>query len=130
MATEAEQTDEQIQTEPEGQPTAEKPQETESEVSPTPHVEDWSKFQALEERLARQEERNRYLEQTTRLLEESARRSNQPPTQTETTLSPELAELDKTLEPLFARRQKAQLDPLGNNIATVMDGNDALRFEM
>ena len=130
MAAEETQTEGQIQDQPEGQPTAENTPEEGGEVSPTPQVEDWSsKAQALEERLARQEERNRYLEQTQRLLEEQARRSYAPAPQ-EPSLSPELAELDKTLDPLFSKRIKSQLDPLGNNISAVMDGNDALRFEM
>ncbi len=131
MAAEETPTEGQIQDTPEGQPTAENTPDEGGGVSPTTQVEDWSsKAQALEERLARQEERNRYLEQTQRLLEENARRSYQPPAPQEANLSPELAELDKTLDPLFSKRLKSQLDPLGNNMAAIMDGNDSLKFEM
>lgn len=122
----------QIQDTPEEQPTAENTPEEGGEASPAPQVEDWqSKATALEERLARQEERSRYLEQTNRLLEMNTRQyAPRQEQEQQQTLSAELAELDKTLDPLFNKRIKGQLEPLGNNIAGLMDGNDALRFEM
>lgn len=122
----------QIQDTPDDQNTAENTPDNGGEGSPpAQQVEDWSsKAQALEERLARQEERNRYLEETSRLLQQQQQMAQRQPAPQEYNLSPELSELDKTLDPLFNKRLKGQLEPLGNNIAGLMDGNDALRFEM
>jgi len=112
-------------------PTAENTPEDGGEGSPPTQVEDWSsKAQALEERLARQEERARYLEETNRLLAQQAQMAQRQPAQPEPGLSSELQELDKTLDPLFNKRLRGQLEPLGQNIAGMMDGNDAMRFEM
>jgi succinate dehydrogenase flavin-adding protein (antitoxin of CptAB toxin-antitoxin module) len=131
MADEFQQAEGQISDGTEGQQTTENAtEEVEAGSSPTPQ-EDWqSKASALEERLNRQEERNRYLEQTARLLEENSRRQYQAPAPQEPSLSAELAELDRTLDPLFSKRMKTVTDPLGQHVATLMDGQDALKFEL
>jgi succinate dehydrogenase flavin-adding protein (antitoxin of CptAB toxin-antitoxin module) len=124
------QVDGQISDGTEGQQTTENASdELEAGSSPTPQ-EDWqSKAIAAQEQLARQEERNRYLEQTTRLLEEHSRRQQAPAPQ-EPSLSAELAELDKTLDPLFSKRMRSVTDPLQGTVANLMDGQDSLKFEL
>ena len=122
----------QIQDEPEVQPTAENTPDEGGEASPAPQVEDWqSKLASYEDRIARQEERSRYLEQTNRLLEESLRSNRQPAhREQEISLSPELEQVDRTLDPVFNKRLKSHIDPLNETVSSLMDGNDALRFEM
>jgi hypothetical protein len=131
MALDENQAEGQISDGTEGQQTTENTSdELEAGSSPTPQ-EDWqSKAIAAQEQLARQEERNRYLEQTARLLEEQSRRQYQAPAPQEASLSAELAELDKTLDPLLSRRMKSATDPLGQHVATLMDGQDSLKFEL
>ena len=114
------------------QPTAENSQETEVQDSPPAQQEDYaSKLREYEDKLARQEERTRYLEQTNNLLERFAQRPSQgQPAPQEPSLSPELMELDRTLEPLFQKRVKSQIDPLHQALAAQTDNADAMRFEL
>ena len=121
----------QIQDTPEVQETAQNPSEEEGAGSPPAQEEDWQgKAREYEAKLARQEERSRYLEENNRLLERFSQQQRPAPVQQEPSLSPELAELDKTLEPLFSKRLKAQLDPVQQMLAQQTDANDALRFEI
>lgn len=125
------QTEGQIQDQPEGQETTQNtPEEGDSGSSPAQSEDYASKFREYEEKLARQEERNRYLEHTNQVLERFSRERQTPVPSQEPSLSPELTELDRTLDPLFARRLKAQLDPIQQHLATQTDANDALRFEL
>jgi len=120
----------QIQDTPDDQPTAENATEEVEAGSPPVQQEDWQgKYRETEAKLIRQEERSRYLEENNRLFQEYARQ-RQTPQQQEVSLSPELSELDKTLDPLFSKRLKTHLDPLNNHLASALDGNDALKFEM
>ena len=99
----------------------------------TPQVDYEGKIRALEERFNRSEERNRYLEQTTRLLEqdrENQRHQRQEPQKTDAELSAELLDLDKTLDPLFNRRLKGLTQPLIDTVSQIYDQQDASKFEM
>ena len=117
---------------PTGEQTpAQNPSEEDGAGSPPAQQEDYaSKLREYEDKLARQEERLRYAEQTNNLLERFAQRPSQQPAPPEPGLSPELTELDRTLEPLFQRRLKSQIDPLQNALAAQTDTADALRFEI
>jgi hypothetical protein len=118
----------QIQDTPDDQQTAENTTEEVEAGSPPVQQEDWQgKLRAAEERAARQEERSRYLEENNRLLQEFTKRSQPQPQ--EASLSPELSELDKTLEPLFNKRLRSVVDPLQQQLANALDGQDALKFE-
>jgi hypothetical protein len=100
--------------------------------SPAPQVDYEGKIRALEERFARAEERNRYLEQTARLLEEDRQRNHQQqaPQKTEAELSAELLDLDKTLDPIFSKRLKSVTQPLVDTVSRLYDEQDSSRFEM
>jgi len=127
MAEDTEQVEGQNLDPAEDQTSTENTEETQSQES-SPDKEDWQgKARAYEVQLARQEERNRYLEQTARLLEENSRRNIPQPVPD--SLSPELTELDRTLDPLFSKRIKGQFEPLQSAIAEAKDGLDAVRFE-
>lgn len=107
----------------------------ESSESPTePQVDYEGKIRALEEQYRRAEERNRYLEQTARLLDEDrqrlSRQYQQPSKQESNDLAPELLELDKTLDPLFAKRLQNVTQPLVDTVSRLYDEQDASRFEM
>jgi hypothetical protein len=102
------------------------------ESPPTPQVDYEGKIRAFEERLNRAEERNRYLEQTARLLEEDrqnrSRQVEQPKTEAE--LSAELLDLDKTLDPIFSKRLRSVTQPLVDTVSRLYDEQDSSRFEM
>ncbi len=107
---------------------------TENEVeesSPQPQVDYEGKIKALEEQYERALERSRYLEQTARLQEEALKRVQQPrETPSGSSLSKEMEELDKTLEPLFERRLKAQTQPLLDSVSRMYDESDQTKFEL
>lgn len=91
------------------------------------------RIRALEEQHRRAEERNRYLEQTTRLLEaerQQWQRQQSRPAAVEPSLAPELLELDKTLDPIFAQRLKGVTQPLVDTVSRLYDEQDSSRFEM
>lgn len=104
-----------------------------AESSPAPQIDYEGKIRSFEERLARTEERNRYLEQTARLLEEdrqSRSRQHQEPQKTEAELSAELLDLDKTLDPIFSKRLKGLTQPLVDTVSRLYDEQDSSKFEM
>jgi len=103
------------------------------ESPPTPQIDYEGKFRAYEERLTRAEERNRYLEQTARLLEEDRQnrsRQHQEPQKTNDDLSAELLDLDKTLDPIFSKRLKSVTQPLVDTVSRLYDEQDSSKFEM
>jgi hypothetical protein len=112
------------------QPTAENTPEGGEGSPPAQQEDSASKLREYEEKLARQEERNRYLESTNQLLERFSQQRQAPVHQQESSLSPELTELDRTLDPLFSKRMKSQFDPVVQQQSQLIDSNDALRFEM
>ncbi len=121
----------QIQTPPDDQQTAQNTEDDSGAGSPPAQQEDSaSKLREYEDKLARQEERNRYLEQTNQLLERFSQQQRHAPAPQEPGLSPEMTELDKTLDPIFSKRLRSQLDPVNQTVASALDGQDALRFEM
>ncbi|MFA6082636.1 MAG: hypothetical protein WC773_04505, partial [Patescibacteria group bacterium] len=63
------------------------------ESPPAPQVDYEGKIRALEERFNRSEERNRYLEQTARLLDDERRQRQTPQRQADPDLPNELLEL-------------------------------------
>jgi hypothetical protein len=120
---------------PEGTENAEDAGESSQPVQATqqqqPDYE--SKYRALEEQNRRYQERNSYLEQTARLLEQQSQRQYQQPPQQQqrgNELAPELADLDKTLDPLFQRRLAQSQQPVVETISRLYDEHDASRFEM
>ena len=109
----------------EGQ-SAENPSDEEGAGSPPAQQEDWqAKIREVEDKLARQEERARYLEQTNQVLERFASQSRQQP-ESKQGLSPEMQELKRTLSPLFSE----ELGPLQQSLAAQTDAADALRLEI
>lgn len=115
------------------QETAQNPADEVDSGSPPAQQEDpTSKLREYEDKLARSEERARLLEQTNQLLErysQQQRVQSSPTAPQEPSLSPELAELDRTLSPLRDKWFKSQIDPLHQMVAAQADANDALRFE-
>ena len=104
-----------------------------TESPPAPTVDYDGKIRAFEERLARAEERNRYLEQTARLLEEDRQnrsRQHQETQPTQDDLSKELLDLDKTLDPIFSKRLRSVTQPLVDTVSRLYDEQDSSRFEM
>lgn len=103
------------------------------ESPPAPKVDYEGKIRSFEERLARAEDRNRYLEQTARLLEQDRQnynRQQQQPQKTDAELSAELLDLDKTLDPIFSKRLKGLTQPLVDTVSKLYDQQDAASFEM
>ncbi len=101
--------------------------------SPPVQVDYEGKIRAFEERLARAEERNRYLEQTARLLDEERQnrsRQQQQPQKTDAELSAELTALDTTLDPIFSKRLKGLTQPLVDTVSRLYDEQDSSKFEM
>jgi hypothetical protein len=118
-------------------PTEDQALNSDSSDDATPPVESQSDYEgrikALEEQYRRAEERNRYLEQTARLLAEERQqqqRYQQQQPSSQPGLPPELMELDKTLDPLFSHRLKSVTEPMVNTISRLYDEQDAARFEM
>ncbi len=112
---------------------AQNPDEGGTESPAAPQVDYEGKIRSLEEQYRRAEERNRYLEQTARLLDEDRRRyqqQQQQPRQTDSGLAPELLELDKTLDPILKRRLETVFQPLVDTTSRLYDEQDASRFEM
>lgn len=104
-----------------------------ADTSSTSQPDYEGRFKALEERLGRADERNRYLEQTARLLEQERnqyRQSQQRPVTEDPSLPSELMELDKTLDPIFAKRLQSITKPLVDTVSRLYDQQDADRFEM
>jgi hypothetical protein len=101
-----------------------------SESSPEPDYE--GRIKALEEQYRREAEKNRYLEQTARLLAEERQRyyQQQQPRQSDPGLAPELMELDKTLDPIFSKRLQTVTQPMVDTISRLYDEQDSSRFEM
>jgi hypothetical protein len=94
------------------------------------------RVRALEEQNRRFQERNQYLEQTARLLEQQRQQQYQPQPQTprRPDLAPELQELDRTLDPLLSRRLEdfgqRVAQPLTDTITRLYDDADSSKFEM
>lgn len=87
---------------------------------------------ATEERLKRLEERNQYLENTQRILDQFNQQQSgrQPQRQVEEPALPDdVAALDKLLEPAVNRRFKQGLEPLIGTISELKEENDASKFE-
>lgn len=84
---------------------------------------------ATEERLKRLEERNQYLENTQRLLDQFNQRQQPQQQQVEPALPDDVQALDKLLEPAVNRRFQKGLEPLIGTISELKEENDASKFE-
>lgn len=85
---------------------------------------------ATDARLARLEERNQYLENTQRILEQFGQQQ-QPPQQVpqQDRLPDEVEALDKLLEPAVNRRFKQGIEPIIGTLTELKEENDASKFE-
>lgn len=114
--------------------SAENPDASQSDASPAPQSDTDSRIAALEAQVNREKERNQLLEQSLRIQERFLQ--NQDGTKPRTSearpevMDKDLEVLDKALDPVLGRRFKERLEPLQQTVATALEDNDALRFEM
>jgi hypothetical protein len=116
--------------------SAQNPDEGQSAVSPAAQSDTDKRLAALEAQVAREKERNQFLEQSLKIQERflQTRSEGAPATSAAKPAgdqwSPELDTLDKALDPLFQKKLKSATDPLVQGYTTMIEDNDALRFEM
>ena len=107
--------------------------ETQGDVSPASQSE--TELVALRAQVAREKERNQFLEQSLKIQERFLQSREQHPTTSQATpagepVDKDMEVLDKALDPLIQRKLKAANDPILRGYSTVIEDNDALRFEM
>ena len=101
-----------------------------TDESPAPEVDPVNdRLKAFESQLDRQRQENEALRESvrlqSRLLEQQGNRKEQP-----STLSPELQELKKAIDPLLGEGIQSSMQPLIGTVSQLYEQNDAVSFQL